>query len=236
LETFELAGKRVETRMLVRHDDGEWAGYTYEWLDDESDALLLPSSKAKSLPGGHTWYFPRRDECVQCHTVAAGRTLGLELGQLNRYFRYPSTNRLSNQIATLEHIGMLDAALPDPIATIAAYPDPLGSAPLEPRARAYLHANCAMCHRPNAATGASFDVRFTTALHDAGLCGVASQLDDLGLKGATLLSPGAPSQSLLSLRAHAHGAVRMPPIASSVVDDDGLRVLDEWIGAIASCP
>ena len=51
----------------------------YEWLDDESDALLLPASKSKTV-GAQTWYFPSRSDCARCHTEAAGRTLGLEIG------------------------------------------------------------------------------------------------------------------------------------------------------------
>jgi hypothetical protein len=29
IKSFKVAGKLVETRLLTRHIDGEWAGYTY---------------------------------------------------------------------------------------------------------------------------------------------------------------------------------------------------------------
>lgn len=57
VKTFSLGGSRVETRLFVRHDDGGWAGYTYEWNDAQTDATLLPASKTK-LVGSQTWYFP----------------------------------------------------------------------------------------------------------------------------------------------------------------------------------
>jgi hypothetical protein len=41
LKTFSFGGKRIETRLFVRHDDGEWAGYSYEWNDAQTDATLL---------------------------------------------------------------------------------------------------------------------------------------------------------------------------------------------------
>src|SRR5262249_15112323 len=42
VKTFRLAGKPVETRLLVRHADGAWAGYSFEWNDAGTDAQLLP--------------------------------------------------------------------------------------------------------------------------------------------------------------------------------------------------
>ena len=40
MKTFSVGGKRAETRLFMRHDDGGWAGYTYEWNDDGKDATL----------------------------------------------------------------------------------------------------------------------------------------------------------------------------------------------------
>src|SRR4029079_13115509 len=48
MKTFSVGGKRVETRLFMRHDDGGWAGYTYEWNDDGRDATLLPAAKVKA--------------------------------------------------------------------------------------------------------------------------------------------------------------------------------------------
>lgn len=235
VKTFSLGGKKIETRLFMRHDDGEWAGYTYEWKDDQSDAVLLPSSKTKVV-GAQTWQFPSRSDCVNCHSEAAGRSLGLELGQLNGDFVYPSTNRISNQLTTLEHIGMFAAPLGKPATELAAFPDPLGSAPLDARARAYLHANCANCHRPEGQGGGDMDLRFATALGDTKTCNVDPQRGDLGIDGAKLLLPGDPSKSVLSLRPHSPAANRMPPLASSVVDDKGLVVVDGWIDGLTGCP
>ena len=135
MKTFTVGGKRIETRLFVRHDDGGWNGYTFEWLDDQSDAVLLPSGKKKDL-GTQSWTFPSRSECVSCHSDAAGRSLGLELGQLNGDFVYSATNRISNQLKTFEHIGLLDKPLGKPVEQLVAYPDPYGATALEQRARA----------------------------------------------------------------------------------------------------
>jgi uncharacterized repeat protein (TIGR03806 family) len=231
MKEFSLAGKRIETRLIMRHADGDWAGYSYEWSDDESDATLLPGGKTRAV-GAQSWSYPSRDQCLQCHTVAAGRTLGPELAQLDKDYKYDG-GRIANELATWEHIGLFDAPLPTP------RPSPLpgvdGNAPLEARARGYLHANCAMCHRPGGTSQAPADFRSTTPLAMMGICNADPTQGSLGVTGAKLLVPGHPEQSILSLRIHATNVDRMPPLASSVVDATGTQVIDDWIRSLASC-
>ena len=33
VKNFALGARLVETRLFMRHNDGNWAGYTYEWND-----------------------------------------------------------------------------------------------------------------------------------------------------------------------------------------------------------
>ena len=53
MKTMELAGKPVETRLLMRHPDGGWAGYTYEWNSAGTTATRVRGGKTKfiSRPG-----------------------------------------------------------------------------------------------------------------------------------------------------------------------------------------
>ncbi|HEY3493869.1 MAG TPA: hypothetical protein VGK73_04255, partial [Polyangiaceae bacterium] len=37
MKTFALAGKLIETRLLVRKGEFDWWGFSYRWLDDQSD-------------------------------------------------------------------------------------------------------------------------------------------------------------------------------------------------------
>jgi hypothetical protein len=236
VKTFTVGGKRIETRLFMRHDDGGWNGYTYEWLDDQSDALLLPAGKTKVV-GTQTWTYPSRSDCVSCHSDAAGRSLGLELAQLNGDYVYPSTNRIANQLKTFEHIGLFDKPLGKPVDQLLAYPDPYGTAgTAETRARAYLHSNCSNCHRPKGGGRGNMDLRFGTAFVDTKSCNVTPEAGDIGVKDAKLLVPGNPALSLLSVRPHSPAANRMPPLASSVVDNPGVKVIDDWIKSVAACP
>ncbi|NJM91256.1 MAG: hypothetical protein HC863_03145 [Myxococcales bacterium] len=49
MKHFRLGGNLIETRLFMRHPDGDWAGYTYEWNEQGSDAALLPAGKVKDL-------------------------------------------------------------------------------------------------------------------------------------------------------------------------------------------
>ena len=40
IKEFSFGGRRIETRLLVHHDDGDWAGYTYVWDRSQTDAVL----------------------------------------------------------------------------------------------------------------------------------------------------------------------------------------------------
>jgi uncharacterized repeat protein (TIGR03806 family) len=240
MKQFSLGGKPVETRLLMRHPPDAknpkdvWAGYTYEWNDAGTDADLLPAGKTKQV-GAQKWTYPSRSDCLSCHTNAAGRSLGLETAQLNGDFTYVSTLRISNQVHTLDHIGMFDAPIGDP-ATLPALKAPTSMAPLEDRARSYLHANCSFCHRPMSTGQGPADYRYATTFQMTNACGAMPQEGDLGVMGALLISPGHPEKSLVSLRMHALDIARMPPLATSVVDPDGTNVIDQWIQSLTMCP
>jgi uncharacterized repeat protein (TIGR03806 family) len=229
VKSFALGGKLVETRLFVRHGDGTFGGYSYEWSDDQTDALLLPGAKQRQV-GGQTWSYPSRAQCLQCHTAAAGFSLGLELGQLNRDAFYPSTSRTANQLATLAHVGLLDAPLPQPGALPRIERDTTDHA-----VRGWLHANCSGCHRPGGPTGAALDLRYATSLAGMGACEAEPMLGDLGVAGAKLLLPGDPARSVLSLRARLVGPGQMPPLARALVDANGTAALDAWIRSFPSC-
>lgn len=235
VKTFRAFGKLLETRLFVRHDDGEWAGYSYEWNDAGTDAQLLPAGKTRALAGGESWTYPSRAQCVQCHTTAAGGSLGLELGQLNGDFVYTSTNRISNQLATLEHIGVLAAPLGDP-AKLARYPEPSGTEPLESRALSYLHSNCSHCHRPTGGGGGAMDFRYGQGLVATKACGANPVGGNFGVAAAKVLAPGNPNESMISIRMRAEDAKRMPPIGVRIPDAKGASLIDEWITSVKSCP
>ena len=236
IKEFSDAGVPFETRLLIRHDDGGWEGYSYEWNDDRTDAELLSSGKIKQISNDLIWIFPSRAQCVQCHTSAAGDSLGLENIQLNGEFTYPSTGRTANQLVTLEHIGLFQGGLPARPEALQALSDISdASTPTTLRSRSYLHANCSFCHRLGGPAPATLDFRYQLAINDLRACNELPQNGDLGVSDARLLHPGDISKSIISLRMRALDSNRMPPLATMVVDTTAAAAIDNWISSVEVC-
>ncbi len=236
IKEFRWNGNPFETRLMVRHDDGGWAGYTYEWNASLTDAdLVSPDGLSKQIDGQLNWTYPGRSQCLQCHSAAAGRSLGLETAQLNGPLLYPS-GTTANQLETLEHIGMFSNTLggaPEDLPALTDVDDQ--SATLGDRSRSYLHSNCAGCHRPNGPGQGPMDFRFQTVFDEMGACNLAPESGNLGVPGAKILTPGDSASSVMSLRMHTLGDGRMPPLGTQTVDTDGTAVIDAWINSLKLC-
>ena len=232
---FRLGGQLIETRLMMHHPDGVWAGYTYEWNDAETQATRVRGGKVRDV-NGQSWIYPSESQCMECHTAAAGFALGPETGQLNGDLTYPSTGRTANQLATLEHIGVFSAPLPAPPDALPKMADPADpGAPLDDRARAYLHTNCSQCHRPGGPTPSSMDLRVDTALADTNACDVPPHHGFIGIPGGFLIDPGDASRSIVIARMDRRDIHGMPPIGSALVDVDGVALSSSWIDSLSGC-
>jgi uncharacterized repeat protein (TIGR03806 family) len=235
LKSFRLNNALIETRLFMRHPDGVWAGYTYEWNSGQTAATRVIGGKTRQV-GGQTWIYPSEGECMQCHTSAAGFSLGPEISQLNGSLLYPATGRTANQLETLDHIGLFAAGLPGSPSTLPALADPANtSAGLSARARAYLHTNCAQCHRPQGPTPSNMDLRATTALSAMNTCDAPPQAGNLGIANARLIAPGDAARSVIVARMNRRDLNGMPPVGSNVIDSSGVALLTAWINSLGSC-
>ena len=236
MKNFRVANELIETRLLMRHTDGEWAGYSYEWNAAGTDADRLYGGKVKAV-SGQDWIYPSGADCMQCHTQAAAFALGPEHGQLNRDLTYPSTGRTANQLETADAVDLLTDPLTDIPANLSRFPDPTDAGEsLDARARAYLHSNCAGCHRPGGPTPSNMDLRFDTSLAATNTCGVLPTSGTLGLPGARIIVPGNAGSSVLVNRADRRDVHGMPPLGSSIVDAAAVQLLADWVNAMGGCP
>jgi hypothetical protein len=103
----------IETRFLTKQD-GEWAGYSYAWNEDQTDGTLVSAKGndrvfaiqgAKGDKREQVWHYPSRAECMVCHSRAANFVLGLCTLQMNKENAYGGVT--DNQLRTLEHLGIL---------------------------------------------------------------------------------------------------------------------------------
>jgi len=172
---------------------------------------------------------------MQCHTTAAGFTLGPESAQLNGDLYYESLDRSENQIETLNQMLLFTADPGDPD-NLDQLPSPYDiTAPLDERARAWLHTNCSQCHRPGGPTQAEIDFRYFVPLAGMNICNVEPGLGDLGITNAMLLAPGDPDRSVIWERMRRRDDDAMPPLGSFIADDQGVELLSDWVVSLESC-
>jgi len=245
VKNFDLPGvssgtrRRLETRLLVRDSRGGVYGAVYKWRPDGSDAELLSTSVTETIQiksaGGEvheqTWYYPSRQDCLTCHTAGAGGVLGVKTRQLNRPFTYPS-GVTDNELRTWNHLGLFAPSFKDEelqsFTALAASGDSARS--LQDRARSYLDANCAQCHRPGG-TVANFDARYDTPLEQQALID-GPVLIDQGIDRPRVISPHDIWRSIAYMRVDTVGDIRMPPLARETIDQKGVQLLGEWINSM----
>jgi hypothetical protein len=230
---------KLETRVLVADEDGVY-GATYKWRADQSDADLVLAHEEEELlirdedgeQRAQTHIYPSPFECLRCHLGQEPTGLGISTAQLNRLVGDENQLRLWQQRKQLANAPdeLDDDDTLDALPRHAALDDE--DAPLEPRVRSYLDANCAHCHGRNALQGARWDARIETALEDA-------HIVDAPLERGTpddplrIVDKGAPERSQLYLRATSTDPnKRMPPLATSRPDPAFEPVLKAWIESL----
>ena len=230
---------RLETRFLIRANNGEYYGLTYKWLPNGSDAELLAGSFQENITiqtaGGGTrtqeWYYPSRSDCFICHTDASGRVLGVKTRQLNGDLLYSESGETANQLATWNHLGIFNPNINE--SAIAGYLTSKAlddnTASLELRARSYLDANCAGCHRPNGGARGHFDTRLNIPLGSQALIN-GEVIDDMGINGSKVIVPGDLGKSILYQRMNTSSACcSMPPLGRNLKDESAIQLIGDWI-------
>lgn len=239
MKNFVVENRLIETRLFMRHPNGQWAGYSYEWDEAVTNATRVVGGKLRTL--SHTaapqqWIYPSEGECLQCHTSAAGYVLGLSTPQLNGEFDYPDSGITDNQLETFNHINLFTQDVSEPVSALPSISDPENNAePLLFRAKAYLQTNCASCHRPNGGTQANMDLRFETPLAQMGICNIDPLLSSLGIVDAKIIAPGMPEKSVLLNRMNRRDNNAMPPIGSNLIDTSGVQLIEQWINELVLC-
>jgi uncharacterized repeat protein (TIGR03806 family) len=247
VKTFELptdaadprVKRRLETRLLVRDSAGGVYGVVYQWRPDHSEADLLSTSRTEEIPiksasgdiHRQTWYYPSRPDCLACHNSKTSGVLGVKARQMNHVFTYPS-GVTDNELRTWNHLGLFasklnEADLPQ-IPTLAAADDTTRS--LQDRARSYLDANCAQCHRPGG-TVAYFDARYDTPLEKQELID-GPVLIDQGIDRPRIISPHDIWRSIAYMRVNTLDDIKMPPIGRETIDRKGVELLQNWITSL----
>jgi putative heme-binding domain-containing protein len=215
--------RKLETQIL-HFDVDTWRAYSYIWNDEQTDAVLADNrTTERSFP--IRYRFVSRTECLLCHTTRGGSIYGFNPPQLDRDFNYGAVT--DNQLRTLRHIGLFQEVAQEPSYKMVNPYDE--SADLESRARAYLHVNCAHCHRRGGGGSAAMDVQYHLKLDKTNLLQERPTQGTFGIHSPLVIVPGDPFRSVLYYRMAKVGRGRMPYLGSSEVDPRGLQLMHDWI-------
>jgi uncharacterized repeat protein (TIGR03806 family) len=242
LPDAEKAGvkRRIETRLLTRQQ-GKWAGYSYIWNAEQTDAELVAAAGLdrvyevadSNAAGGRrkqTWHFPSRVECMVCHSRAANFVLGLSELQMNRDHDYGGV--VDNQLRALDHIGVFRKS-PGDLAKMRRLVDPYDrKQALDSRARSYLHVNCAQCHVEAGGGNAQMELEFTTAAEKTRIFDVKPLHHHFDVAEPRLIALGSPERSMIYRRLTLRGTGQMPPLATSQLDREAIKLMEEWIRSL----
>jgi putative heme-binding domain-containing protein len=212
-KTLTLGTRRVETQVL--HYDGEtWNGYSYRWDEAGKDAKLVGPDGEDAVVDGKRWRFHSRSECLRCHNSWSGFALAFQPQQLRA---------LPEGLADEEFTAQTSARLVQ---------SSTADHPLEDRARAWLHANCAHCHRRHGGGSVPLMLNIELPLRETAMVDERPVRGEFGLDDARVIAPGAPWRSVLLYRMTMHGSGRMPLIGAQEADARGRDLLWEWIATM----
>ena len=96
---FGFDDKRIETRLYVKTRDDKWQRTTYEWNDDETEAMRAPGTGQErtdvDVGDGKTYRIPGGTECDLCHDGRTDSVLGFEM-----ILTRPAGRRLASRSTT----------------------------------------------------------------------------------------------------------------------------------------
>ncbi len=215
----------IETRLLVHGEDG-WVAIPYLWNEAQDEALLSLTGSLQALdvrtPEGDlvqaSYLVPSRNQCASCHqrrNSGGIHPIGPKAWNLDIDFWLAG--------------GHLESRRP------ASEFAPLAASP----ARRYLDVNCAHCHSEEGAGDTSGLFLALSEMHAVrlGICkpSVAAGPGTGGHRYS--IEPGAPEDSILAYRMRSViAAEMMPELGRSLVDEAGVRLIEDWISAMpGSC-
>lgn len=234
---FRWKDKRAETRIFWKTGETRWAKAAYQWNEDDSAATRFAGGMVEVA--GEDYYIPSPKECDLCHKGRTDRALGFEAGLLGLEGATGVT------LAQLIDDGLLEGNEITGALSIGDDNTGKGAA-----AMAWLHVNCGVsCHNANpAAEGYKTDLKLRLSaaeldgsallLADARITTIDVEATTLRWSGRKIIVRGSPEDSLLySLITHrdpANMKDQMPPIATRVVDDEGVAAVQAWIEALGT--
>lgn len=231
----------IETRLLVLEESGDWQSYGYLWNEEQTEAEQIKAGADVFVDvideagnaSEQLYLVPDQNTCESCHQRDDRKLIiGPTTHQMNTTWAIAGRDESEvNQIDWLAENGFFTGDVPAST-ELPAFANPAGDASLDERARAYLHGNCAHCHRAGGAGGSS-GLKFTAWEEneaDFGVCKLPAAAGP-GAGGRRYdIWPGKPEESIIPFRmASEDPEIKMPELPSLLADDFGVDLVTQWI-------
>lgn len=232
--------KIMETRLMIRKSTG-WIFAEYVWNEEQTEAVLDMDGSYQNISWmqngtqmSANYRFPSGTECLICHKFNTNPIpIGIKPQHLNKSLQYADGEM--NQLQKWVSVGYLNGPIPNDILTVVDYKDE--SKPLRDRLRSYLDMNCAHCHAENSHCDyRPMRLAFSeTALSvNMGLCVTPDEFIEASL--INIITPGNVSKSMMHFRlASTEESNRMPLLGRSLVHQEGVDLLTQYIQSISDC-
>lgn len=231
----------IETRLMIRKD-GNWIFANYVWNEHQTEAFLDMAGSYTDINWKNDsgtilpirYRIPSESECFTCHKSSE---LPIPIGPKpqNLDHPYPYHDGTKNQLQHWIEIGYLEDNLPAEISATIDYKD--ATQPLDLRLRSYIDINCAHCHqegshcdyRPLRLAFSETDIR-----ENLGVC-IAPD-ENIGSQLKYIILPQRPDRSVMYYRLMSSDEnIRMPLLGRSIVHEEGVALLEEWINTLEPC-
>jgi uncharacterized repeat protein (TIGR03806 family) len=234
--------KIIETRIMIRKENG-WIFAEYVWNEEQTEAFLTTEGSNKNI----TWKdennilktanyrIPSPTECLICHkSNAKPIPIGIKPQNLNNLISYNGSSK--NQLSKWIEENYLENNLLNTITATVDYNDTSKSLSL--RARSYVDINCAHCHQNNSHCDyrpMRFAFSETSNPTNLGVC-VIPQDTSVNPALTSIVAPNNKNRSMLYYRLNTTDeSFRMPLLGRSVIHQEGIELMEQWINSLPPC-
>lgn len=230
----ELDPQLLETRLLIRHDDG-WKNVSYIWNKEQTDAHKSIAGKTISTQFVNDYgniqniryRVPNINQCKECHQSSETITpIGPKARNLNKDISYKDGSM--NQLLKWHQEGWIQ----ENISTNSMVDWSDINTDLETRARSYLDINCGHCHIEGGSadtTGLYLDFTENRKIH----LGYFKKPIAAGRASNNLkysIVPGKPDESILLYRMESlDPGIMMPESGRALQHNEAIDLLRKWI-------
>lgn len=255
-----VGGTRIiETRVMIRKASG-WIFADYVWNDEQTEALLdlngsytdISWKDENNVVKSTSYRIPNEVQCIICHKstqlvngvpTTINVPIGIKPQNLNFNKSYGATS--VNQLTKWIQEGYLtdNFTLPTAENTTVNYNDLTKT--ISQRARSYVDINCAHCHQNNHHCDyrpMRFSYKETGApnglgLTNMGVCVDTQDMQDFDSSFSSIVNPGNINRSMMHFRLNTtNEAYRMPLHGRTIIHEEGVVLIEDWINSLTACP